>query len=60
MKICLKKSTIIDGQRFEKHSEGWVMGINWNDSGVFEYLVDFGKEGRHTVDAGDADILNCR
>lgn len=60
MRVCLKKALNIGKIRLEKHREAYLIGIEWNESGNFQYIVDFGKEGRHTVDASEMDILNCR
>ena len=58
MKICLKKRIKIDGTHLEKHKEGQLIYIHWTDKGIFYYYVDFGKEGIHTVESSECDVLN--
>ena len=60
MRICLKKSIKIDKKTLQKHQEGVLLAVLWTDGGNFTYLIDFNKEGTHTIDAGECDILNCR
>lgn len=60
MRICLKKSLKIGVKTLQKHTEGFLISVEWQDKGEFYYLVDFGKEGTHTVESSDCDILNCR
>lgn len=58
MRVCLKRKVELDKKTLQKHQEGYTLGVKWTDKGDFYYIVDFGKEGRHTVEAKDCDILN--
>lgn len=59
MRICLKRQVQLDkGKTLQKHQEGYLTGIHWTDKGVFYYYVDFGKEGVHTVESSECDVLN--
>lgn len=42
----------------EKHREGRVLAVKWDDLHDQWYLVDFSKDGVHYISTKDCDLLN--
>lgn len=58
MKVCLKKPLKVGIKMLEKHREGRVLAVKWDDLHDQWYLVDFSKDGVHYISTKDCDLLN--
>jgi len=51
MIVTLKKNQVFDGEKYVKHEEFFLIGINWNEESVEKYYIRSKKGNNHTVDS---------
>lgn len=51
MIVTLKKNQVFDGEKYLKHEEFFLIGINWDEESVEKYYIRSKNGNNHTVDS---------